>query len=95
MVITAIVCSPMRLLIASFKFISSSVFVSSSRLLVFAVMLSGSVGVSFKLVGVFDGVLLGVLEFLDCARVMALVELVCGVSIVIKNLVKFESILFK
>ena len=65
-----------------------------------AVVLSGSVGVSFKLVGVFDGVvidggLLVVLEFLDCARVMALVELVCGVSIVIKNLVKFESILFK
>ena len=95
MVITAIVCSPMRLLIASLRLISSSVFVSFRRVLVLAVVLSGSVGVSFKLVGVFDGVLLGVLVFLDCARVMALVALVCGVSILIENLLKIESILFK
>ena len=63
-----------------------------------AVVLSGSVGVSFKLVGVFDGVvmdggLLVVLEFLDCARVMALVELVCGVSMIIKIFARIESIL--
>ena len=62
------------------------------------VVLSGSVGVSFKLVGVFDGVTVGGgslmrLVFFDCARVMALIELVCGVSMIIKIFARVESIL--
>ena len=94
-VITAIVCSPIRLVMAFLKLISSCVLVSFRRVLVSSVVSSNSEGVSSTSVGVLvgvtvDGSLIGVV-FLAWALVMAVTELVCGVSMLS---IKFERIEF-
>ena len=81
---------------ASRRLISSCVLVSFRRVFVSFVVSSKSEGVSSKSVGVLvgvttgDGSLIGVV-FFDWALVMAVTELVCGVSMLI---IKFERIEF-
>ena len=58
-VITAIVCSPIRLVMASRRLISSCVLVSFRRVFVSFVVSSRSEGASSKSVGVWDGVTTG------------------------------------
>ena len=98
-VITAIVCSPIRLVMASLRLISSCVLVSFRRALVSFVVSNKSEGVSSSSVGVLvgvtgDGSLIGVV-FLAWALVMAKTELVCGVSMLSIKFERIELISFR